>query len=1060
MSLARVTFSSSVLLLMSLGSLPAQEPAVAVAKVKPAPVAAVAYSPDGKFLAAGGHGEAYVIDVATGDVAVKLTGQTAKVTALAFSRDGSRLAVASGTVGKSGEVRFYTMSSAGLPNGKPDHIVEAHSDIIYDLPFSPDGKTLATTGYDRLIKLWDTTTGKEANVLKDHSDTVYGLAFSPDGKYLASGSADRAVKIWEAATGKRLYTLSDSIDWVYAVAWSPDGKHVAAAGVDKSIRVWQVTADGVKLVHAVFAHEKPVVRLAYTADGQTLYSVGEDRVLKAWDTTKMVERKVYERQPEAVLSLAVRSDQKQIALGRYDGALVLLEEGTGKVQAEPLPFKPKPAQVSKVTPTSCQRGQKVRVTFEGKYLEAVTEIAASQPGATVAILPGGIKPGRLEANVTFPPNTPAGAYQLTLKSAAGTSAPVNFTVDLFAQVAETEPNDSPGTGQKITLPASIIGAIAKAGDIDYFRFGADAGQQIGVQAVTSAAGSKLDPYLTLVDSDGKIVAESSNGLLGHTCAKAGTFSIGIRDKEYRGGADKTYRLHVGPIPIVTSVFPLGVQRGTEASIELDGVQLGANRIVKVTVPADAGVGSRVPVPFTTPEGTPLGTLSVVVGEFPEVGNDRKNPAGAPNVTVPGTGNGRIEKAGETETWRFSAKKGQPLILEVNARRIGSPLDSFIEIIDDKGQPLPRAMLRYVSKTYTVFRDHDSAGSGIRMESWNDLAINDFLLVGSELMRIRELPKNPDDDCQFFSVAGQRVGYLDTTPTHHSLGTPVYKVAIHPPGTTFPPNGLPVITLNYRNDDGGPGYGKDSRITFDPPADGEYLVRVSDSRGKGGIDHAYRLTIRPPRPDYSVTFTPMTPTVWKGGAIPVTVTAERRDGFEGPIQVRLENLPAGFTAPITNIPEGELSTALTLYAEANAVAPTLGAGIKLIAKATIDGKEVGREAAGGLPKLADAKDLATTTDESEVTIEPGKEVRVTVHIERRNGFAGRVPLDVRGLPHGVRVLDIGLNGILITEKETSRTVVIYAEPWVKPIEHPFVVLSRRESTGNEYAAKSVLLKVKK
>jgi len=66
--------------------------------------------------------------------------------------------------------------------------------------------------------------------------------------------------------------------------------------------------------------------------------------------------------------------------------------------------------------------------------------------------------------------------------------------------------------------------------------------------------------------------------------------------------------------------------------------------------------------------------------------------------------------------------------------------------------------------------------------------------------------------------------------------------------------------------------------------------------------------------------------------------------------------------------------------------------------------------------------------------------------------------VRGLPHGVRVLDIGPNGILITERESSRTIVIYAEPWVKPLTHPFVVLSRSERRGTEHAAKSVLLKV--
>ena len=94
----------------------------------------------------------------------------------------------------------------------------------------------------------------------------------------------------------------------------------------------------------------------------------------------------------------------------------------------------------------------------------------------------------------------------------------------------------------------------------------------------------------------------------------------------------------------------------------------------------------------------------------------------------------------------------------------------------------------------------------------------------------------------------------------------------------------------------------------------------------------------------------------------------------------------------------------------------------------------------------------------IVTQPGQEVRVTAKIERRNGFKGRVPLEVRGLPHGVRVLDIGLNGILITEQESSRTFVIYAESWVEPTTHPFVVLAKSERKNTEHAARSVLLKV--
>lgn len=135
-------------------------------------------------------------------------------------------------------------------------------------------------------------------------------------------------------------------------------------------------------------------------------------------------------------------------------------------------------------------------------------------------------------------------------------------------------------------------------------------------------------------------------------------------------------------------------------------------------------------------------------------------------------------------------------------------------------------------------------------------------------------------------------------------------------------------------------------------------------------------------------------------------------------------------------------------------------MKLIARAKIDGKELVREVTGGLPKVIEPGDIVTTTEQTAVTVKPGGEVRVTVTVERRNGFTGRIPLEVRGLPHGVRVLDIGLNGILITEKETTRTVVIYAEPWVQLTTHPFVVLAKREGKNSEHAAKSVLLQVKK
>jgi WD40 repeat protein len=1059
---------------------------IALPSIKPrtpskAPIASLAYRPDGKMLAVGGYKELLLIDLASGEVVANLTGQIGKVTAVAFSPDGQHLAAASGAPGTAGEVRLYDVPSTGLPDQKPKHVLSAHADLIYDVTFSPDSKFLATTGYDRLIKLWDVPTGKEIRVLKDHSDTVYSLSFSPDGKLLASGAADRAVKVWDVASGKRLYSLGESTDWVYSVAWSPDGRHLAAAGVDKSIRIWEASASGGRVVQSVFAHEEPVTKLIYSKDGKTLYSVSEGRTIKSWDTERMIERRTYPAQPEAILSLAVRPDHAQLAVGRYDGALVLLEEATGKVQSEPLPEKPKPPAITKITPNWSQRGKTVRVSIEGKHLEGVTElissnprivsklVAASKSGPLTLLSPLRGEGKEVQFDVTFPVDLGAGAYQLSLKNAVGQGNTLSFIVDLFAAVEEKEPNDSPRTGQPITLPATIVGKISKAGEVDFFRFEAKAGQQIGVQALTSAIGSKLEPILELADAAGQILIESDNGFLGYTCPKAGTYSLGIRDRQFRGGNEMNYRLQVGEIPIITSVFPLGIQRGVESTVQLEGVNLGEVRSVRIKPPADAAIGSRLPVQFM--HGNPLGNPSVIVGEFPEVVTSGQTRVSGPpeivsSVPVPGTANGRITIPGMTEPWRFQAKKGQRLIVEVNARRIGSPLDSYIEILDAKGKPVPRAVLRCLAKAYTTFRDHDSTGPSIRMETWSEFAINDYVLVDNELMRIWALPKNPDDDCTFYSVAGQRQAFLETTPTHHSMGTPMYKVAIHPARTSFPPNGFPVVTVNYYNDDGGPGYGKDSRLFFDPPADGEYQVRLGDSRNKAGDNYAYRLTIRSPRPSFTVKFDPTSPAVWKGGALPINVTAERLDGFNGAIEVRLENLPPGFSAPATTIPAGETTTSFALWADPSAKTPVANASgsgarpLKLVARAVIDGKEIVREATGGLPKVVEPGDLAAIAEQSEVTVQPGQETRLTVKIERRNGFKGRVPLDVRGLPHGVRVLDIGLNGILITENETSRTFAIYAEPWVQPTTHPFVVFARSEKKNTEHAAKSVLLKVVK
>src|SRR5262249_33271548 len=207
-------------------------------------------------------------------------------------------------------------------------------------------------------------------------------------------------------------------------------------------------ADGGKLVRSVFGHEAPITKLAYSADGKTLYSAGEQGIVKAWDAERMTEKRVYDKQPEAILAMAVRPGQ--IALGRYDGVLILLDEQSGKVQSQPL--TPKPPEVAKMTPTFGQRGKTIQLAIEGKHLDGA-ELAINLPGATAKLTTESAT--SLKAEVKISATTPAGVYELIVKTTAGQSAAQSFAVDLFPHLDKSAGNDSPSAAQKIALPATV-----------------------------------------------------------------------------------------------------------------------------------------------------------------------------------------------------------------------------------------------------------------------------------------------------------------------------------------------------------------------------------------------------------------------------------------------------------------------------------------------------------------------------------------------------------------------------------------------------------------------------
>ena len=360
-------------------------------------------------------------------------------------------------------------------------------------------------------------------------------------------------------------------------------------------------------------------------------------------------------------------------------------------------------------------------------------------------------------------------------------------------------------------------------------------------------------------------------------------------------------------------------------------------------------------------------------------------------------------------------------------------------------------------------------TGLSAVAWvgaPNLAVGDYVLIGSEILRINALPRGPDDDFQPDQFGNQRIAYFGTTSEAHAIDKPLYKVQIHPPGAKFSANGLPLLRLAYRNDDGGPGFSKDSYLQFTPPADGEYLLRIRDVRGEGSPLHAYRLTARGPAPDFRLAMNPRNPNVPRGSSIPITITAQRLDDFDGPIEVSMEGLPAGVRATTGIIGKGQVNTVILLTADENAQLDR-AVPIQAIGRAQIDGKLKVHIANPDdklkLLSLMPKPDLLMTAVTREVEVEAGGTAEISVTVARQGDYGGRVPVQVLNLPPRVRVLDVGLNGVLVNEDESKRSFTIEALPSAEPVVQIIYVgglVETRSPQQTIYAApEAIRLKVK-
>ena len=389
--------------------------------------------------------------------------------------------------------------------------------------------------------------------------------------------------------------------------------------------------------------------------------------------------------------------------------------------------------------------------------------------------------------ITIDADAEPGPWQLRLVTPLGLSNPVAFSVGQLPEVVEQEPaaieasgggrggrggNRGGGRGsaqeaaaqqppaeppQRVTLPVVINGRIIPAdarpgaggrrqanqyapGDADRYTFDARKGQDL----VLSVSARDVMPYLAdavpgwfqatiaLTDADGREVAYDDDyrfqpdPVLHYRIPADGAYTVEIKDALYRGREDFVYRLSIGELPFVTSVFPLGGPARAKTAVQVSGWNLPTGTVMMdatgagpgtamLTVRRGALVSNRVPFA--------VDSLRDVVEREP---NDSLKDAA--KLTLPVIVNGRIQAAGDVDVFAVTGRAGEQVVAEITARRLGSPLDSVLELTDATGARL------------AVSDDVSDKGSGLITHQADSRITLSFPANGTYHLRVGDLQR--------------------------------------------------------------------------------------------------------------------------------------------------------------------------------------------------------------------------------------------------------------------------------------------------------------------------------
>jgi RNA polymerase sigma factor (sigma-70 family) len=285
----------------------------------------LAVSADGRLEARAVEGDAKALrlwDTRT-DREVRRLAHDDEVGKVAFSPDGKLLAAAVGPLQKPCAIVLWEVEG-----GRKVGTLTGHTARVFAVAFAADGKTLASGGYDRTLRLWDVGAAKQRHPAQRLPSPVYQVLFARDGRTLFSRGAENRLRPWDVATGKERRTADGPDNYVWSVAFSPDGRRVAS-GSGGTTWLWDRTSG--KALRKLEGHTGYYPSAAFAPEGQPLVSTNADGVVRVWGAEGK-ELRNFKVAGRGIERSALSPDGVTLALYHHDQPNVvhLWHAGTGK----------------------------------------------------------------------------------------------------------------------------------------------------------------------------------------------------------------------------------------------------------------------------------------------------------------------------------------------------------------------------------------------------------------------------------------------------------------------------------------------------------------------------------------------------------------------------------------------------------------------------------------------------------------------------------------------------------------------------------------------------------